>query len=120
MKAVVLKPFNFSVDGLRSVSVTKGDVIDIPDQIFAGLRSERFIDAHGAPAAPAPRPVEPIAPAAPVAPPQETKVSEGRLHLRHIGRGKYGVFRGETRLTHDPLEKHEAESALANLADATK
>lgn len=37
------------------------------------------------------------------------------LSIRHVGRGKWAVYRGEVRLTEDALTKEEAASKLAEM-----
>lgn len=46
---------------------------------------------------------------APPAPPQDAEPSD--LEVKHMGRGKYAVVRGDERLTTEPLTKEEAELA---------
>ncbi|MET3352372.1 UNVERIFIED_ORG: hypothetical protein ABID33_000255 [Xanthobacter viscosus] len=43
----------------------------------------------------------------------ETNVAE--LSVRHVGRGKWAVYRGDERLTEDALTKEEATSKLAEM-----
>lgn len=38
------------------------------------------------------------------------------LHIKHVGKGRFAVMRGEERLTPQPLTKPEAESRLAQIA----
>lgn len=45
----------------------------------------------------------------------ETGDLGGEITIKHVGRGKYALFRGEERLTEEPLEKDEAETELAKL-----
>lgn len=97
VKGVVLKPFGFSVDGINIRHYEPGDKVEIFDAIAKGLLAEGFMRLADEPAASV-----------------QTKVGEGELSVRHIGRGKYGVFRGEQRLTDNPLDKDEAEAALAD------
>lgn len=47
----------------------------------------------------------------PPAPPQPPVAIE----VKHVGRGKYAVYRGDERLTDEPLTKEEAEAELARL-----
>lgn len=104
-KARVLKPFGYSVDGLHITEYKPGDVGEFFDAIADGLIQEGHIKI-----------IDGSSPQPPVI---ETKVGDGELHVKHIGRGKYAVYRGSERLTHDPLEKDEAESALAEMVGAT-
>lgn len=109
MRAKVLKAFSYSADGLRLQPLSPGDVLDIADDMALGLMVEGFIDeAVETPPPPPPAPERRY---------EHHPAHEG-LHIKHIGRGKYAVMRGDERLTHDPLEKDEAESALADLLDA--
>lgn len=40
------------------------------------------------------------------------------LHIKHVGKGRFAVMRGEERLTPEPLTKEKAEARLAELAAA--
>lgn len=51
----------------------------------------------------------------PLAPPQPPAATAEDLEVKHVGRGKYAVYRGDDRLTDDPLTKEEAEAELARL-----
>lgn len=111
MKAVILKPFAYSVDGLTSKNLERGAVVDIRDDIAAGLMAEGFIRKESAPAAvehPAPAPHHAAHHAH-----EETRVGGDDLHVKHIGRGKFDLFLGHERLTHDAMTREEAEAALA-------
>lgn len=52
---------------------------------------------------------------APPAPPQPPVATPDALEVKHVGRGKYAVYRGDERLTDEPLTKEEAEAELARL-----
>lgn len=44
-KATVLRAFDISYDGIRSVPAVIGSVIDVPDDAFPGLLAEAYIEA---------------------------------------------------------------------------
>lgn len=133
MKATVKQDFDYSHDGIRLVRLKAGETHAIRPDIFPGLLAAGLIAEEGAaPAtsgsngpkvkeAPQPAAIEPEAPAA-INPPAEaidaldaleTAEQEAPM-VRHIGRGKYSIFRGDERLTADAMTKEEAEAALAN------
>lgn len=53
-----------------------------------------------------------------MSPEEEADLLKGleRLTLKHVGKGRYAVMRGEERLTPDPLSKEMAERRLAQIA----
>lgn len=116
MKVLALKRFSFSSDGMTISEAAPGDEIEIPDGLFPGLHGDGFVrprGAHGTPqpaveAAPQPSPAPPVA--------NPVQTAGAPLRVRHVGRGQYAVFKGETRLTHEALDKHVAEAAMADLA----
>jgi len=44
MKAIVVKPFNLSVDGINSVALIVGEQIEVPADLVNGLVSSGFIN----------------------------------------------------------------------------
>lgn len=85
-----------TADGVASVENTSipADVAHDLDAIGQGGEAGPAEDAEGAAGA-------------------ETNAAE--LSIRHVGRGKWAVYRGEVRLTEDALTKEEAASKLAEM-----
>lgn len=111
MLAIIKKPFPYAHDGIHVEELAAGSRREIADGVFDGLEAAGYVEA------PKPEAIAPIAPPAE----EETSASEeetsspesAELSVRHIGRGKYGVFRGDERLTFDAMTKDEADAALA-------
>jgi len=73
MNCLILRAFEYSVDGHNLRPAAAGDIVDIPDSQIPGLFREGFV---GEPKpVPAPAPV-PAAPTAKMMPPLENKASE--------------------------------------------
>jgi hypothetical protein len=119
MLVKVLKPFPCARDplGLTTALLNAGEIHEVRDDLVSGLRKAGFVGD-----VPEARSGEPPAP-----PAAEEGVSAGQemtedappngeLALRHIGRGKFAVYRGDERLTPEPLSKDEAGAALAAMS----
>ncbi|ABS68937.1 hypothetical protein [Xanthobacter versatilis] len=85
-----------AADGAASVESTSipADVAQDLDAIGQGGEAGPAEDAEGAAGA-------------------ETNAAE--LSIRHVGRGKWAVYRGDERLTEDALTKEEATAKLAEM-----
>lgn len=99
MRAKVIKRFGYSHNGIDIKELAPGAIEDFHDRHIPGLVAAGYlslIDAANAPS---------TAVAA--------EQADDDLTVKHIGRGRYAVFSGDTRLTEDALDKDEAEAALA-------
>jgi hypothetical protein len=119
MQVLILKSFPCARDphGITTAVLKAGEIHDVRDDLVAGLRKAGFVGdvpkarSEELPAPPAEERGESAG--------QETTEdapSNGELALRHIGRGKFAVYRGDERLTTDPLTKDEAGAALAAMS----
>lgn len=131
MRVEILRPFVCSTPA-GSRELAPGDRFDVPDRLIAALTASGYVrpaedlairptiapqmPANGPTVARAPIP----APALPKAPnpasePAGAALSAEPLHVRHIGRGRYAIFRGDERLTHDAMTREQAEAALTRM-----
>jgi len=69
MKCLVLRAFEYSLDGINVFSAATGDIVDIPDALVPGLSAECFVSEPKNASTPDPRPP----PAAKMMPPLENK-----------------------------------------------
>lgn len=97
MRVHILKSFPFYPDGNTRHEAVAGSAADIPDALVAGLSAAGYISAS---------------------PPASERHDHASLSVRHIGRGKYDLFRGDDRITHDAMTKDQAESALDAMTGA--
>ncbi|PWB94666.1 hypothetical protein [Methylosinus sporium] len=118
MLAFIKKSFPYAHDGIHVEELAAGSTREIADSVFDGLEAAGYVEA------PKPQPIAPIEPPAaeaPAATEQENSGSEeapaatdaAEFSVRHIGRGKYDIFIGDERYTHDAMTKDEADAALA-------
>lgn len=100
-----LKTFDYSHDGIRAETLRAGSIVEIKNDLVPGLIAAGCIG--------------PIV-AQPVDEPQreDPAVEPGALSIKHTGRGRYAIYRGDERLTTDALDRVGAESALAAMRDA--
>lgn len=130
MKATIKRDFDYSPDGIRLVRLLAGETHDIRADLFDGLLAAGYIAAGEAPVrakaareTPAPVADKPSGPD-PITSPSDPLDALDALEqgeeaaVRHIGRGKYAIFRGDERLTDDAMTKPEAEAALAAMLGA--
>lgn len=99
----VLRSVPVSDDGIRARQIVAGTEDEIPAGLYIGLFRERYVDPLEA--------TEVVA--APVAEP-DLEPSEG-LEVKHVGRGKWYVVRGDDRVKGPFDDKDDAEVALAEI-----
>lgn len=130
MKATIKQDFDYSPDGVRLVRLLAGETHDIRADIFDGLLAAGFLSAAEAPVKTKPAPERPAVAAGepndpgPITSPSDPLDALDALEraedatVRHIGRGKYAIFRGDERITDDAMTKEQAEAALAAMLGA--
>ena len=111
MQVEILRAFTCSREG-GSVDLKPGDAFDIPDRLGDRLAAAGYVRA--------------VEPAIPPSKPEnrtddppgddDAQVQAGDLSVRHIGRGRWAVFRGEDRLTNDAMTKDAAIATMAGMA----
>jgi hypothetical protein len=139
MKATIRQDFDYSADGIQIVRLFAGETHAIRPDLFPGLLAAGLITAAVEAPAPVIPPVKtpekspPAVGGEPIDPPPHTPTGEQmdaldaldaleagdgveKAVVRHIGRGKYAIFRGDERLTAEAMTKDEAEAALAAMA----
>lgn len=119
MRGVVLQPFPWSRDGIHVEDLTIGDVREFQPGIFGGLERGGFIagcDESGKPLQ-ARQAVDAAGGVAITTVSKGASDSPGDLTVRHIGAGRYAVFRDEDRLTLEPLSKEDAATVADKLAE---
>lgn len=112
MRARVLAQFSYSADGINSLTFSAGDVLDVKDDLAPGLIAAGLIKAE-TPGRVVSGSIAPIDAEKLLHRPKSDPGVEDLEVVRHIGRGRYAVFRGGERLTHDALTKDQADAALA-------
>lgn len=99
----VLRSVPVSEDGIRARQIVAGTDDVVPAGLYIGLFRERYVD-----------PLEATeAVAVPVAEP--TLEPSEQLEVKHVGRGKWYVVRGEDRVKGPFDDKDDAEAALAEI-----
>lgn len=97
VKVRVLRSVPVSDDGIHARQILAGTEDHVPSGLYIGLFRERYVDPLDAPVAlPAVEPAEP-------------------LEVKHVGRGKWYVVRGEERVKGPFADKDDAEAALAEI-----
>jgi hypothetical protein len=107
MRVRILKSFPFYQNGNTRREAVAGHDEDIPDALVDGLSAAGYVEKASLPAM-----------ALAVALPNE-RHRGAPLSVRHIGRGKYDVFSGDERVTHEAMGKEAAEEALAEMKGET-
>lgn len=113
VKVRVLRSVPVSDDGITSRQIVAGTDDEVPTGLYIGLFRERYVDpldGSEVVAAPADEPVTD----APVVEPVVAAPAEG-LEVRHAGRGKWYVVRGDDRVAGPFDGKEAAEAALLGL-----
>jgi hypothetical protein len=120
MFAKVMKPFEYSADGINSRTVHIGEVLNFSDDCAPGLAAAGLIaepvlaECKMEPLiAETPYTKLPDVPAQPEFDQVELEPLQGALSIRDAGKGWFAVFRGEEKLTKSFRSKSEAESAMA-------
>lgn len=106
IKVHVLRSVPVSDDGITARHIVAGTEDEVPAGLYIGLLREGYVRApDGAHA------IRAAEPEAPVAPPPKPSADDD-LEVKHVGRGKWFIVRGEERVQGPFDGRDEAEAAL--------